>query len=73
MIVESIKLMALGMAIVYIFLIALMVSVIISAKVFKDHASVPSSNISSTKKADDNLIAVISAAISAYRNRNTKK
>ncbi|MGI9534479.1 MAG: OadG family protein [Thermodesulfobacteriota bacterium] len=74
MILEGFKLMVLGMVIVYVFLIILMVLVIISAKVFKGHALTTSySHISSAKKADDDLIAVLSAASSAYRNRNTKK
>ena len=75
MIVEGLKLMVLGMAIVYVFLIILMVLIIISARVFRAHSMVTpsSSGVSSAKRADDDLIAVLSAAISAYRNRNKKK
>ena len=74
MIVEGLKLMVLGMVIVYVFLIVLMILVIISSKIFKGHAmATPSSTVSSAKRADDDLIAVLSAAISAYRNRNKKK
>ena len=65
--------MVLGMVIVYIFLIILMVLVIISAKVFKRHAlATPSPSTSVAKKADEELFAIISAAITAYRKRHKK-
>ena len=73
MIVEGLKLMVLGMVIVYIFLILLMVMVYFSSRVFKGHAMATPSAISPAKKAEDDLIAILSAAISAYRNRNKKK
>ena len=74
MILEGLKLMALGMFIVFIFLIALMILVIISARVFKGHAyATPSSRIASSKRPDEDIIAVLSAAITAYRKKNTKK
>ena len=73
MIAEGLKLMVLGMGIVYVFLILLMVMVIISARVFKGHAVSASPSVSSARKADDDIIAVLSAAIAAYRNKNAKK
>jgi len=74
MIIEGLKLMVLGMVIVYVFLIVLMILVIISSRIFKGHAmTAPSANVSSAKRADEDLIAVLSAAISAYRNKDKKK
>jgi len=70
MILEGLKLMVLGMAIVYIFLIILMLFVILSSKLFKGKAmATPSSNINSSTKSDGDLIAILSAAVSSYRNR----
>jgi len=69
MILEGLKLMVLGMAIVYIFLIILML-LFLSSKLFKGKAmATPSSGISPSAKSTDNLIAVLSAAVSSYRNR----
>lgn len=39
MILEGVKLMVVGMVIVYVFLVVLMLSVILSARLFKDDAS----------------------------------
>ncbi len=70
MILEGLKLMVLGLAIVYIFLIILMLLVFLSSKLFKGKAmATPSSGISPSAKSTDNLIAVLSAAVSSYRNR----
>jgi len=70
MILEGLKLMVLGMAIVYIFLIVLMIMVFLSSKVFKGKAMATSlSNIKPSTKSDGDLIAVLSAAVSSYRNR----
>lgn len=70
MIVEGLKLMVLGMAIVYIFLIILMILVILSSKLFKAKAAAtPPSGISPSVQSTDDLIAVLSAAVSSYRNR----
>ena len=72
MIIEGLKLMVLGMVIVYVFLIVLMILVNISAKVFKGSTLTGLSTVSSAKKAEDELIAVLSAAITAYRKRTKK-
>ena len=70
MILEGLKLMVLGMAIVYIFLIVLMVFVFLSSRIFKGSAvTAPSSGAGTTSKSADELVAVLSAAISSYRNR----
>ena len=70
MIVEGLKLMVIGMAIVYIYLIILMLLIILSSRIFKGKVmATPSSHFTSATKSSDNLIAVLSAAISSYRNR----
>lgn len=73
MIAEGFKLMILGMVIVYVFLIVLMVCVMISARIFKNRATpVPSSPASRLKSDHDTLVAVVSAAIAAFRAKNKK-
>jgi len=70
MIVEGLKLMVIGMAIVYVFLIVLMLLIILSSRIFKGKVmATPSSKLTSATKSADDLIAVLSAAISSYRNR----
>ncbi len=70
MILEGFKLMVLGMVIVYIFLIVLMIFVVLSSKLFKGRAmAATSSGMSPSSKSADELIAVLSAAVSSYRNR----
>lgn len=70
MILEGVKLMVIGMAIVYIFLLVLMVSVMLSAKLFKDSdVRAPSGPVAS-KKARRDVIPVIAAAVAAYRAKH---
>ena len=70
MILEGLKLMVLGMVIVYIFLIVLMIFVFLSSKIFKNTTvTAPSTGVSPSTKSADELVAVLSAAISSYRNR----
>ena len=70
MILEGLKLMLLGMVIVYIFLIVLMIFVFLSSRIFKGSAvPAPSTGVSTASKSADELVAVLSAAISSYRNR----
>lgn len=72
MIVEGLKLMVIGMAIVYIFLVVLMLLVILSAKIFKGKATPVILKNRKTSIKNDELTAVISAAIAAYRARKAK-
>ena len=73
MIIEGLKLMVLGMAVVYLFLIILMLLTVLSSKLFKGHSVVSQSpNLPSTKPGDD-IIAVISAAIASFRNKKKDK
>lgn len=70
MILEGLKLMVLGMVIVYIFLIVLMIFVVLSSRLFKGKVmATPSAGIKPSAKSADDLIAVLSAAVSSYRNR----
>ena len=73
MIAEGFKLMILGMIIVYIFLIVLMICVIISAKVFKDRNVAAPPIAKNLKTEHDKLVAVVSAAITAYRAKKQNK
>lgn len=69
MITEGLKLMVIGMTIVYIFLIILMLLVMLSARVFKQEASsVPDGQPSRGVRQQDDIVAVISAAISRYKS-----
>jgi oxaloacetate decarboxylase gamma subunit len=70
MILEGVKLMVIGMAIVYVFLLVLMLSVMLSAKLFKDSdARAPSDPGTPTKSRKD-VIPVIAAAVAAYRAKH---
>ena len=70
MILEGLKLMVLGMVIVYIFLIVLMIFVFLSSRIFKGSAiTAPSPGLSTPSKSADEIVAVLSAAISSYRNK----
>lgn len=73
MILEGVKLMVVGMVIVYVFLVVLMLSVILSARLFKDDAS-PSSPGSAAPAGGSrgNVVAVISAAVAAYRAKGPR-
>ena len=71
MILEGVKLMVIGMAIVYAFLLVLMLSVMLSAKLFKDSdARAPSDSGASRKPGRDVIIPVIAAAVAAYRAKH---
>jgi sodium pump decarboxylase gamma subunit len=72
-ILEGFKLMVVGMSIVYVFLVLLMVSIIVSARIFRVREQATVSVGSSTKKQDSSeLISVISSAIAAYRAKKLK-
>lgn len=73
MIIEGLKLMVIGMAIVYLFLVILMILIMFSAKVFKSGTLATTPYQSSSKTSDSELIAVVSAAISAYRAKRKRK
>lgn len=69
MVIEGLKLMVIGMTIVFLFLIVLMLLVMLSARVFKHGAaSVPKTASAPVADQESDLIAVISAAISRYRS-----
>ena len=72
MILEGVKLMIVGMSIVYIFLIILMGLIVLSSKIFKENPvpTVTNKNIKPEKNND--LITVISTAVSVYRSRKIK-
>lgn len=67
MILEGVKLMVVGMAIVYVFLVVLMLSVIVSARIFRDDAPPPSSGGAAPGGSRGSAVAVIAAAVAAYR------
>lgn len=68
MILEGVKLMVVGMVIVYVFLVVLMLSVILSARLFKDgDPSSSSRGAAPAARSRGNVVAVISAAVAAYR------
>ena len=73
MIFEGLKLMALGMIIVYIFLIVLMFCVMASARIFKNRDISPPTLVSNVKTEHDKIVAVVSAAIAAFRAKNQDK
>ncbi len=73
MIIEALKILALGMVTVYIFLTALMVFIRLSAAIFKSRTPAPAASPGTGSARNNDLIAVFSAAISAYRNKNSKK
>lgn len=73
MIIESLKILALGMVTVYVFLTALMVLIRFSAAVINRQAPAPASSPGTGSAKNNDLIAVFSAAISAYRNKNSTK
>lgn len=61
--------MVVGMVIVYIFLIVLMLSVIISARLFKDSDPPSLSKGGSSRKSRKNIVPVIAAAVAAHKAR----
>lgn len=70
MILEGVKLMVIGMAIVYVFLLVLMLSVMLSAKLFKDSDVRASSDPGVSRKSGKDVIPVIAAAVAAYRAKH---
>ncbi|MCY3986949.1 MAG: OadG family protein [Candidatus Dadabacteria bacterium] len=69
MIIEGVKLMVIGMAIVYVFLIVLMFSVMLSARLFKDSGAGASAGPVTPVKSRRNVTPVIAAAVKAYRTK----
>lgn len=70
MILEGAKLMVIGMVIVYIFLLVLMLSVMLSAKLFKDSGARASSDAKASTSSRRNVLPVIAAAVAAYRAKH---
>ncbi len=71
MILEGVKLMVIGMAIVYVFLLVLMLSVMLSAKLFKDSDARVSSDAGASQKSRRDVVPVIAAAVAAYRAKHS--
>ena len=63
--------MVIGMAIVYVFLLVLMLSVMLSAKLFKDSDARASSDSGASQKSRKDIIPIIAAAVAAYRAKHT--
>lgn len=70
MILEGVKLMVIGMAIVYVFLLVLMLSVMLSAKLFKDSDARVSSDTGASPKSRRDVVPVIAAAVAAYKAKH---
>lgn len=70
MILEGVKLMVIGMAIVYVFLLVLMLSVMLSAKLFKDSDARASSGSAASRRSRKDVIPIIAAAVAAYRAKH---
>lgn len=70
MILEGVKLMVVGMTIVYVFLVVLMLSVIVSARIFRDDAPPSASGSAAPGGSRANTVAVIAAAVAAYRAKD---
>ncbi len=70
MILEGVKLMVIGMATVFVFLLVLMLSVMLSAKLFKDSDARAPSGPGASKKSGRKVIPVIAAAVAAYRAKH---
>ena len=71
MILEGVKLMVIGMAIVYVFLLVLMLSVMLSAKLFKDSGARASSDSGAPQRSRRDVIPIIAAAVAAYRAKHS--
>ncbi len=70
MIAEAAKLLVIGMVIVYIFLLVLMLSVIVSAKLFKGSAETVPLGTKPHRPSEKKTIPVILAtAVAAYKAR----
>ncbi len=70
MILEGVKLMVIGMSIVYVFLLVLMLSVMLSAKLFKDSDAHVSSDAGASPRSRRGVVPVIAAAVAAYRAKH---
>lgn len=70
MILEGVKLMVIGMSIVYVFLLVLMISVMLSAKLFKDSDVHAPSDPGASRKSRRDVIPVIAAAVAAYKAKH---
>ena len=70
MILAGVKLMVIGMAIVYVFLLVLMLSVMLSAKLFKDSDARESSDTGASPRSRKDVVPVIAAAVAAYRAKH---
>lgn len=62
--------MVVGMAIVYVFLLVLMLSVMLSAKLFKDSDARASSDSKAPQRSRRDVIPIIAAAVAAYRAKH---
>lgn len=62
--------MVIGMAIVYVFLLVLMLSVMLSAKLFKDSDAREPSDSAAPQKSRRDVIPIIAAAVAAYRAKH---
>ncbi|MGH7884971.1 MAG: OadG family protein [Thermodesulfobacteriota bacterium] len=71
MISAGFKLMVIGMAIVYLFLTILMLLINLFSKVFKDRALIVTPKIIKKTVDREELVAVVSAAIEAYRGKKS--
>ena len=71
MIFEGLKLMIIGMVIVYIFLITLMLCVMISSRIFKDRDTPTTTSPRKKSLKNDELIAVVSAAVQAFKAKKS--
>ena len=69
MILEGLKLMLIGMGIVFFFLILLMVLMIISSAILKQEPVQQKSLALEGDKKFKDLIPIISAAVSAYKSK----
>lgn len=72
MILEGIKLMIVGMSIVYIFLIILMGLIVLSSRIFKEKPAPIATGKNIEPEKNDDLITAISTAISVYISRKFK-
>ena len=73
MILEGVKLMIIGMVIVYVFLLVLMLSVNLSAMLFKDGDVRSSDGSAKPGKARKNIVPIIAAAVLAYRAKRASE
>ncbi|NIP39164.1 MAG: hypothetical protein GWO07_13615 [Candidatus Dadabacteria bacterium] len=64
--------MVVGVSIVYVFLILLMISIIISSKFFRTARQNAQGRQTPQKQDTNDLIAVISKAIEVYRSKKQK-